>query len=424
MLAAPAATQGMVAGSAGRAETLPVKIAPGAPGETSPGIPYPPGNRPVTVEYSINGQLPSWDSSGDVLQVSRNLPDAQTAGAFAHNAGLPSQALDSKASITSVSLQWKDSDDFQWSFDAAGRYASFWKNVAYPEKTTEQPGKQNYDKNEIIAVADRFLDAHGFSAIRAGGGEIEDQQWIGIMQGKPSDSAIYPCPLEGGTSGGGVMAPQAKSATVSSPGVSVGAGIAAQPGIIVRPIPCGWWPQQVTVFYGGTREGKPVVDASGNAYRPNSVTVDISSKQVMSGNLQLEENVERASYPLIDADTARKRLQSGGLNPVWPWGSETKTIKVSLDKLDVVWMRYDAWQENGNQTYYLPALRAKGTVNRGIKGQQPEDYVMLVPLVADGAFEDQTVTPPPVIEPMPAVQDGVRAESAPAANAPAKAAGH
>ena len=168
------------------------------------------------------------------------------------------------------------------------------------------------------------------------------------------------------------------------------------------------------MVYGGSREGKPVVDMSGNTYRSTSVSVDLQTKQVSSGSIQLDQNVERSSYPLIDQGTATKRLQSGGLDPVSPWSNGPGNINVDLTTFDIVWLRYDAWTGNQSATYFIPALRATGTVDRGIKGQTPEPYSEVVPLPSDDVFQVQNVaTPPPTPAPLPAVQGGAMIKGAP-----------
>ena len=150
---------------------------------------------------------------------------------------------------------------------------------------------------------------------------------------------------------------------------------------------------QATVAYGGTREGRAVVDAGGWPYRHATVSVDLRTKQVTNGWIQLDERAERSSYPLISAESAKKRLQSGGQNPVWPYG-DGGVVRVKLTSISLAWLRYDAWQDGLNETYYLPALLATGTVDRGTKEQAPEEYRTLVPLVDDAAFMDQPGPPP------------------------------
>lgn len=365
-----------------------------APGVIEKPLPSPvPRPKPVTVEYTIAADLPSWGPTGDVLQAQPSLPDMNVAGGFARSAGLPSQAIGSGSKITTVSLQWRDTDGFSWTFDAGSRNVSFWKEQPYarimmPETADANAAPPKIDEQAVLRAADAFLDAHGFSDIRKTGGKIQEMPWIAEMTGSDASASIMPCP---------VFETQAKearpeAAMMAEPGAPGGSGVA---------YPCGWWPQQVTVVYGGTLEGRNVVDMGGWPAQNATVSVGIRTNDVQNGAIQLATNVSRSSYPLIDAETAKKRLQSGALNPVWPWGGETGTIKVTLSKISLVWMRYDAWIDAEQETYYLPALLAEGAADRGIRGQKPEDYRTVLPLVADEAFEDVGgVTPPPV--PLPA----------------------
>ncbi len=351
-------------------------------------IPSPyPSPRPVVVEYSIDAPLPSWGAASDVLLAHAKLPDAAAVGGFAQSAGLPSQALGSSDTITSVNLQWTDADKFQWTFDAGNRTVSFWKSspVSINEKPTTQPA--NASNDELVRIADAFLDAHGFSAVRQSGGNVEETSRIlPMMKGgvTGSDSPSYPCPMMGATA----TPPSAKGAATAT----------------IYPYPCGGWQETATVVYGGMREGRAVTDAYGNPQQSATVTIALATKQVAGGNLQLDQNVDRSSYPLIDIDSAKKRLQSGGRNPIWPWGSETGTIKVHLTKIDVVWMRFDNWANGVSETYFIPGLRATGTVDRGVVGSSPEDYQTVIPLVDDSAFDQNQTSPSPV--PLPATGGG------------------
>lgn len=369
-------------------------------------IPYP-VPRPVAVEYSIDADLPSWGAGGDALLVKTALPDSATVAQLASRAGLPSQAFGNADTITSVNLQWLDADKIQWTFDAGNRSVSFWKQESVPNvygadaKIKQPPQVPNED---VLRIADAFLDAHGFGAVRQSGGTVEERpQILPMMKGTVSagdaTAPSYPCPM---MESGSANAPATKGV--------------AEPALY--PYPCGWWPETATVVYGGTRDGKPVTDAYGNPQQSASVTVNLATKEVSGGNIQLDQNVDRSSYPLIDAASAKKRLQSGGQNPVWPWGSESKAIKVSMTKIEIVWIRYDNWQNGATHTYFIPGLRATGTVDRGIAGTQPEEYRTVIPLVDDSAF-DQSATPSPI--PLPATGGGGAVEILPApAPAPVK----
>jgi hypothetical protein len=153
---------------------------------------------------------------------------------------------------------------------------------------------------------------------------------------------------------------------------------------LIYPSPC-WYPQEVTVFYGSSLEGRPVVDAGGWPFRLSSVQVSVSDYSVRGGNVQMMQGLDRSAYPLISAEEAMKRLEAGGRNPAYGWGTED--VNVTIDTAELAWMRFDSWKDNKQETYYLPALAARGTVDRKIEGQEPEAYYTVVPLVSDEAFD-------------------------------------
>ncbi|HWQ99987.1 MAG TPA: hypothetical protein VN397_04055, partial [Candidatus Methylomirabilis sp.] len=307
--------------------------------------------------------------------------------------------------VTMANFQWHDADGFTWTYDAANRSASFWKEI--PIKESERGKKPPFDEAAVMKAADAFMDAHGFSEIRKKGGVIQDiPQFHPLMKGGGTDSSM-PCitndavrPEVGSPRLG--LAPSGVG--TASPGIAPPAGapdgdsgkIRAEPETAIYPSPC-WWPIQATVSYPGEREGRKLADSYGNDVNVSNIAIDLQTGQVANGFVQLDENAERSSYPLIDRETAKRRLQSGGRNPVWPWGNETGNIEVHLKTIELVWMRYDVWNNGTNDTYYLPAIRGLGTVLRG-KGMEPEEYRTIIPLLADDVFEDVT---PPGPEPLP-----------------------
>lgn len=371
----------------------------GAAGVATPSIartipaPYP-YRKPVAVEYRLEAALPSWEATGNVLQPINSLPDPEAASAFVQNAGLPATVLNSKAAVTSLNIQWNDTDNYQWNFMADVPSISFTTLATYTEPSTRLPANKT-DTQRALHAANTFLEGHGFSSIVASGGVIDES------------SFAYPCPMmdaAGGSSGSAAL--DAAVSNVAPP---------AKPSIM--PYPCGGWSSYVSVLYGGTREGKRVVEVDGSPFRGTSLQVDTEAYHVTSGLIQLDQNMDRSSYALIDQNRAKAQLQSGGLNPVWPWGSERNTIIVHLTKIEQVWMHYASWHDGQNTTYYIPALLASGTVDRGMqltKGSSAETYTALVPLLTDDAFEplnNQSIPPTPV--PLPAIQGGMPIKGAP-----------
>jgi hypothetical protein len=378
-----------------------VAVAQGKPGSAiARPIPYPQPH-PVTVEYILDAAIPTWGADGDVLQVTKNLPDTSAVRLLAGQSGLPSQVTNAMRNLSSLSIQWVDADGYQWTFDAGNRTTSFWKNQTTEDVNAKQA--PSLDQNKVLKAAYAFLDAHGFSAIRERGGTIQDlPQILPMMKGASTGSSM-PCRVMMQNSGMmEASAPPsatnpATDADVTSNGTKGVATPDASATPTIYPNPCGWWPQQVSVVYPNTKEGKAISDPYGNNSVAATITVNLDTNQVTNGNVMLDESTVRSSYPLIDVDTAKRRLESGGRNPVYPWGSESGNITVHLKTIEVVWMRYDSWNNNANETYYLPALLAKGTLNRG-KGYATEDYQTIIPLLKDDVFEDVQPTPVPMLQ--------------------------
>lgn len=354
-------------------------------------MPVPPmPEKPVNVIYKVSATLPAWGAEGQVLRVRRPEVDAGVIRGLAVPAGLPSVLADQVKQVQGVNMSWIDKEDFQWNFDPMYGNLNWWKQYdprilaemesgRVPEPNRDNPAA--VDKARVMAAADRFLDAHGLSALRAQGGVLDEMAWM--------DSASAPCLLKGAEA----MVRSTEAATAIYPG------------------PCGWYPADITVFYGTRLEGLPAVDVGGWPFRLSSVQVSLQDYSVRGGNVQLTNDLDRSAYPLIERTVAMKRLEAGGRNPVYGWGEPMGgDIRVNITSVELAWMRFDSWADNKQQSYYLPALAAKGTVDRNIQGQQPEEYHTVVPLVTDESFD---IGPEPGIPvPMPLIVEPAVSEPA------------
>ncbi len=323
-----------------------------------------PEQKQVNVKYSVTASLPDWQSEADVLRIRRPSLDSGVVRALAVPAGLPSVLAGQIKQMQSVNMSWLDTEDYQWNFDPMYGNLNWWMQydqrvLAEMDAARESDVKPpTVDKALVIAAADRFLDAHGLSALREQGGVIDELP----PNGGVSDA---PCLLKGATT-------------------------------MMYPSPCGWYPTEVTVYYGTKLEGRSAVDTGGYPFRTSSVQVSLKDYAVRGGNVQMTQGFDRSSYALIGKEEALKRLQDGGRNPVYSWGGEGGDVDVKITKAELVWMRFDSWTNSKQESFYLPALAAEGTVDRKIMGQEPEIYRTVVPLVADDAFDlgDQTTVSP------------------------------
>ncbi len=343
----------------------------------------PPDERPMTqatVIYKLTGTVPEWAAEGDVLHVNRPTPDAGLVRSVGNSAGLPGQILSGIQTVQSIQASWRDNQSFTWNVDPVNGNLNWWKEidwrVAQEQARPEKPPK--VDQARVIAAANAFLDAHGLGAVKNQGAEIDNSPYVRALLDGTSDTSM-PCLMKEEA-----VRMEATDTRIADPAIS-----AVAPSAMIFPSPCGgWWPQQITVFYGTNREGLSVVDAGGWPNRASSINVDVMTYEVMGGNVMFTEQVERSAYPLISREEGMKRLEAGGRNQIWPWGYEGQNINVTISEVKLAWMRHDTWTEGRQQTYFLPALAAKGMVDRGLKDQpQPEEYYTVVPLVADSAFD-------------------------------------
>ncbi len=351
--------------------------------------PYPMKAAPV--RYDISAALPTWGAEDSVYRVRpARLPTSGIA-ALATASGLPSQVIGSNPDVRSINVSWKDADGLTWSFDGYGRSLSFWKETdvrTLTEQASDEKRARTIEDTDAIRIADAFLARKGFSSIPHGSAEVE-KPW-----GYGTEPTFAPCPIS--------PMPYLKEAPPEE-----GAGVAGASGsatvdskMIVGP--CGdWYPQQVTVTYTAQVDTRNVHDAGGWPFRAISIQIDIATKEVTGGNVWLSPETDSSRYPLISSADALKRLKDGGRNPIYPYyaGDDVKEITVRIESASLVWMRYDAWQNNQQQTYFVPALAAEGTVS--YTSERSDVYRTVVPLVADDAFGG---TDQPTIVPMGAVK--------------------
>jgi hypothetical protein len=357
----------------------------------------------ATVEYVLPEGLPTWGEEGDVIKLGRSMPDAKTAGLIAERSGLPSAVLNRVTEITGVNVQWKDGQGLAWSYDAASRSLSAWRENYSNDQGS--PLKMPPDRTEAIAIADSFLDSHGFGDIKARGGTVEPSPWevMPMVAGGGTSAMAYPCLMERSVSSDGGMTPPPMATPPSAPMsdlpvIKMMAPIQQMPmedgqedvatdvAPAIWPSPCGWDYSQVTVTYPEKRDGQSVVQLGGYPAFAGSVVVDLRNKRISSVSLMLTRPTERSAYPLIDAATAKRRLQAGGLNPIWPY-ADSGSIKVTVEKVELVWLRHESWKEGTSLTYDLPALLATGSVQRG-DSKTEEQYRTVVPLLTDDALDE------------------------------------
>lgn len=324
----------------------------------------------IKVVYDLKAELPTWNADGSVYRVRQPSVSTSLARAISDAAGVPSQVAALAQEIQGANVSWRDAAGFVWNVDLPGRNLNWWKNVDYSKTQPESNTNPKLDVEAVKAAADNFLRANGFSHL-VGQGVIEENPMIlPLLRGES-----MPCIME--------ARPEAAPA-------------AADAKMMIYPSPCGYYPIQVTVYYPDTRDGMSTVDTGGWISRKANIQIDIKDNSVVGGNVMLPVNEDMSSYPLISAQEAQDRLMKGGNNPVYGWndGSGVKEVRATINTVKLGYMRHDSWENTTMKTYFLPALIAEGTVNRGGNQVEPETYRTVVPLVADKAFQN---SPSPIM---------------------------
>ena len=261
------------------------------------------------------------------------------------SAGLPAALADSISEVQSLNASWKGKNSITWSFDAMSNSLSWWKEVVYPQGDQGQP---KLDEARAIQVAQDFVKANGLTGYATTAPELENAPWIRPMLEQTS----MPCPMV-------KMDPAAASARAEAAPDAP----ATDSSMIA---PCFWYPRTVNIVYPDVRDGKRVTDAwSGYPQQALTITVSLDTYEVTGGYANLPTSLEASSYPMIDKGAVEEALKKGGRSAYYGWGKKGTRVQIQYNKFEQVVMRYDSWKDNKNETYFVPALLATGTVDAG-----------------------------------------------------------
>lgn len=326
----------------------------------------------VEVDYNWTVDLPAFSGSSDVYHAIRAKADMAATRSILKNAGLPSGIVDGMNDLQSLNASWKTKDGINWSADVVNGNISWWKESNYPVDYQKNP---ELDKDRALKVAQEFVKAKGLSQYATSKAEIENAPWIQYLTEGTSASAM-PCPMVKEMP----MVDPAVTTVSSSGTASTDAAPTIAPVDRIMP-PCFWYPRTVNIVYPDIRDGKRVTDAwSGYPQQAMTVTVSLDTYEVTGGWINVPTSIEASSYPLVDKQVVIDQLKAGGRNPYYGWGKKGTRTQIQYNSFEFVLMRYDSWKDNRNETYFVPAISAVGTVDRG-DGQGLSEYRTVVPLV-------------------------------------------
>jgi hypothetical protein len=333
-------------------------------------MPYPGPDGEYTqleVDYNWATEIPAITGAADVYRAIRTKPDTSLTKSLLKSAGLPAALADSISEVQSLNASWKGKNSITWSFDAMSNSLSWWKEVVYPQGDQGQP---KLDEARAIQVAQDFVKANGLTGYATTAPELENAPWIRPMLEQTS----MPCPMV-------KMDPAAASARAEAAPDAP----ATDSSMIA---PCFWYPRTVNIVYPDVRDGKRVTDAwSGYPQQALTITVSLDTYEVTGGYANLPTSLEASSYPMIDKGAVEEALKKGGRSAYYGWGKKGTRVQIQYNKFEQVVMRYDSWKDNKNETYFVPALLATGTVDAG-DGNGLQDYRTIVPLIKAEFLEE------------------------------------
>lgn len=333
----------------------------------------------VEVDYNWSITLPDTGINSDVYHAIRAKPDLSATRSILRNAGLPSGIIDSMNELESLNASWRTKDGLHWSADVVNGNISWWKETQYPYGSETAP---KLDKEKALRVAQEFVKVKGLGQYATTKPELENAPWIQYLTGDAAQTSVMPCPYV-----------KEMPVTLEAQSTSGSAAVsdAAPERSMIAP-PCFWYPRTVNIVYPDVRDGKKVTDAwSGYPQQAMTITVSLDTYEVTGGWINVPTSVEASSYPLVDKSVVEAQLRKGGRAPMYHWGKKGTRAQVQYTSFESVLMRYDSWKDGKNETYFVPALQAIGTVDRG-DGQGLTEYRTIVPLIK-AEFLDEGMNP-------------------------------
>ncbi|MEN9558374.1 MAG: hypothetical protein RL141_743 [Candidatus Parcubacteria bacterium] len=130
-----------------------------------------------------------------------------------------------------------------------------------------------------------------------------------------------------------------------------------------------------TVAFAASRDEQPAMIETGHSFPAAEFQLD--KVGIREAFMALPVRLDRSNYPSITSGEVLTRLRMGGTSPLF--NTSPATVITITDFSMVLYRHLGA----DGRIYYLPSLRAEGTVRNG---NRQDSYITLIPLIQDSAF--------------------------------------
>lgn len=306
---------------------------------------------------------PAVSNEVTVLRQAPTIPGALLLQNLTTALRIPAGTLEANPSVQSLTTSWKDESGFLWSYNAStGAVAFEHMDGQGPLTVPSLP-----DDERIVNAAQAFFRSRG----------IGQQGW-----GEPTLAFSWNSWWFNESKNGTCMT-QASVAAIQSIARAELPILSGTPQLPLRShAACvkEEFPNIQTVEFHLTKDAQDVFNRMGARVTGARVFVRASDMSVIRGWFLLDQDVERSNYPAITSEDLTAQLLLGG---VGGFGELPRNASVEFTKFETGLYAHQASTDGIPRTFYLPAIRALGSiaVENAINA-----FVVIVPLVREDQY--------------------------------------
>lgn len=276
---------------------------------------------------------------------------------------IPAGTLEANPSVQGLTASWKDGSGFLWSYDASTGAVAFERMSGQGPLTVPSLP----DDERIVNAAQAFFSSRG----------IGQQGW-----GEPTLAFSWNSWWFNESKNGTCMtqASVAAIASIAREELPVPSGTPQLPLRSHAACVKEEFPNMQTVEFHLTKDAQDVFDRMGARITGARAFVRASDMSVIRGWFLLNQDVERSNYPAITSEDLTAQLLLGGIGG---FGELPRNASVEFTKFETGLYAHQASADGIPRTFYLPAIRALGSITTE---NASDSFAVIVPLVREDQY--------------------------------------
>ncbi|MBD3251723.1 hypothetical protein GF380_04705 [Candidatus Uhrbacteria bacterium] len=328
-------------------------------------IPSPPARAGFDPRIEFDAEIPPYPTEISVLRQHQTLPDPSFLGNITTALRIPAGTLQEKPKTIAMTMAWMDADGYRWSYNAETNRLTFSNHQDISQPLTNRV----IDDEAIIGIVEDFMNRRGVERRSWGKPRMAfswNDWWRFMQEGNRCLNQDSLSALEELVRFGSLTDPEPPQLP------HVGDGC-RDPQL----------PSKQVVHYHVSQDGLDVFGKDGNRVVAAQVTLDLHTQQILSGWLDLVQDVDRSNYPVMPQKDMLALLQRGGL-----YGTRGLTTRdvIVLKAFEQGLYRHDTTKNGTLRTYFIPGLHAIGVIERS-NGTEDE-YETFVPFLREDSYTE------------------------------------